>query len=103
MENVGRSLNENDNGSVEVQSGVVMVKNLQGTGEYAIITNDGNGKLYINGKRILESVVVKESDEIVYSREDVKGKRIIEIKTSEDKTEENISIDRKKLVKIKIL
>lgn len=96
MSKVGSEINggsnANLNGNIEVRDGIIRVKNPQGNGEYAEVTGDGTGSLYVNGKRVSTSTIVKENDEILYTRDEVKGKRIIDIRTNEDKTEANISI-----------
>ncbi|MGL5354741.1 MAG: flagellar assembly protein A [Clostridium sp.] len=83
---------ENINGTIAVKNGVVIVRNPKGNGEYAkVIAGDG-GRLCVNGNKVSSWTIVKETDEIEYTREAVKGKRNINIKTNEDETEASITI-----------
>ncbi|MBU3136013.1 FapA family protein [Clostridium gasigenes] len=97
MDKVGTGLDTNDienlNGSVEVKNGKIIVKNPIGSGEYAKIILNNDCKLFVNGKKIRETSIVKENDEIVFDREEIKGKRHINIKTNVDNTEARVNIN----------
>ncbi|MBU3109083.1 flagellar assembly protein A [Clostridium gasigenes] len=102
MDKVGTGLDTNDmktndienlNGTVEVKNGKIIVKNPIGSGEYAKVISNNDCKLLVNGKKISETSIVKENDEIVFDREEIKGKRHINIKTNVDNTEARVSIN----------
>lgn len=89
MDKEGKNLN----GTVEVKSGKIIVINPVGYGEYAKVIPDDNGKLYINGNEVTKTSIVREEDEIIFTRDGINGKRNININTNEDNTEGRISID----------
>lgn len=91
--NLEKTKMKNLNGTVEVKKGKIIVKNPMGYGEYARVIPDSNGKLYINRKEVMETSIVKEEDEIIFTREGINGKRSININTNEHNTEARISID----------
>lgn len=89
MDKEGKNLN----GTVEVKAGEIIVINPIGYGKYAKVIADDNGKLYINGNEVVKTSIVKEDDEIIFTRDGINGKRSIDINTNQDNTEGRISID----------
>ena len=92
MKNWLRGKNGNINGTVQVEKGKIIVKDPIGNGDYAKIVLSEKSKLYINDKEIVGTSNVRENDKVIFIKEEVKGKRNINLKINEDKTQAIISI-----------
>lgn len=97
VENHAQKDQENENGTMEVKSGEILVRSPRGRGsEASLFFNHPQMTLLVNGDEKSGNVILREEDEVRYALTDIDPKVHIGVELSEDNLMAYVKIDRAK-------